>query len=47
MPILINYILTVVKTSETNNVVVNVINWIVLFDVKIALADMRGTGNQS
>lgn len=47
MPILINYILTVVKTSETNNVVANVINWIVLLDVKIVLADMRGTGNQS
>lgn len=47
MPILINYILTVVKTLETNNVVVNVINWIVLFDVKIVLADMGGTGNQS
>lgn len=47
MPILINYILTVVKTLETNNVVVNVINWIGLFDVKIVLADMGGTGNQS
>lgn len=47
MPILINYILTVVKTSETNDVVVNVINLIVLFDVKIVLVDMGGTGNQS
>lgn len=33
MPILINYILTVVRTLETNNVVEYVINWI--FDVKI------------
>jgi len=47
MPILINYILTVVKTLETNNVVVNVINWIGLFDLKIVVADMGGTGNQS